>query len=606
MTFGAGFGFPKARFPMGAGPTLDMDFAGTGTLPSLVTFSRASTGSYFDSAGVLQSATYNILPYSEQFDNAAWGKAGMTVTANAATAPNNTVTGDKLIPDAVTGLPYTFQTITVVSGANYAWSVYLKAAGYSWVFLDAFDGANHRTWFDLSTGTIGTVEAGNTATITDVGNGWYRCTIARSSGGVSTSYAVAIVSNNNALNITGNGVSGVFAWGAQLEQASAPGPYYATTTTANGAQRLDYSPSTLQCNGLLIEEQRTNSVRNNTMQGTAAGTPGTLPTNWIGDTTVAGVTRQIVGTGVEKGITYIDIRVSGTTSGALIFGIQTEGNTQTAALNAQRWTSSLYARVVAGSFANITRVSHIVRYNDAAGVLLTSGALDITPTTAALNTQRFANTVLSSNALTAFVGQVFQVEAGAGVAVDITLRIGLPQLELGAFATSVIPTTTAAATRAADVASVNTLSPWYNATEGTLYAEYSRFGAVNFQTCASLGEATSQNLITLGFGSGAPSNSNRFSVTVAGSTQSIIVLLTNPALNTIAKTVGAYAENNFAGTANGAVPGTATSGVVPSGITVLSLGCNSALNGNFLNGYIRRIAYYPTRQPNATLRAITT
>jgi len=396
MTFGAGFGFPKARFPMGAGPTLDMDFAGTGTLPPSVTFSRASNATYVDSAGNLayapsnlltfseqfdsaawvkvastvqansivapdgtttadtitfaaaggdQRATQggvvlsgavctfsvwlkgvagqtvnieiettaltvtltaawvrysvsgpsaatiavcrvisrsgntatvfnlwgaqlnldglqpynsttvknllgytqefenaawtksnsfiqtNLLTYSEQFDNAAWGKVGMTVTANAETAPNNTVTGDKLIPDVVTGLPYAQQTITVVSGANYAWSVYLKAAGYSWVFLDAFDGANHRTWFDLSTGTIGTVEAGNTATITDVGNGWYRCTIARSSGGASTSYAVAIVSGNNDLNITGNGVSGVFAWGAQLVQGTTPGDYQATTTT---------------------------------------------------------------------------------------------------------------------------------------------------------------------------------------------------------------------------------------------------------------------------------------------------------------------------------------------------------------------------------------
>lgn len=595
-----------------AGFTLDMNFAAVPqqnliwvtdeglrvkTFSEIVTFTRASTGSYFNSAGVLQKATYNILPYSEQFDNAAWGKVGMTVTANAATAPDNTVTGDKLIPSVVTGLPYTQQTITVVSGANYAWSVYLKAAGYSWVFLDAYDGANHRTWFDLSTGTIGTVEAGNTATITDVGNGWYRCTIARSSGSVSTAYAVAIVSGNNELNITGNGVSGVFAWGAQLEQASAPGPYYATTTTANGAPRFDYNPSTLAPLGLLIEEQRTNSIRNNTMQGAVAGTPGTLPTNW--QTLGAGLgtlTRTIVGTGTSAGINYIDVRINGTTS-TTSFGIGFETFTQIAAAVGQTWTSSVYLSRVGGTTANLT-VNLRINDRDSGGGSLANTDIDIT-STLGTTLSRFSQTRTLAGVGTAAVSNDVLFIFSSGVAIDITLRIGLPQLEQGAFVTSVIPTTTAAATRTADVAPVNTLSPWYNQTEGTIVVE-----AANAQAAPALfstDDGTTSNRVITYFNA---ANSPAFQV-VSGGVNQANFAAGSIAQNATFRLAAAYQLNNFAASLNGAATVTDTSGTVPTGQTTARLGANVS-GATVINGYIRRITYYPRRLSNNELQAITT
>jgi hypothetical protein len=151
---------------------------------------------------------------------------------------------------------------------------------------------------------------------------------------------------------------------------------------------------------------------------------------------------------------------------------------------------------------------------------------------------------------------------------------------------------------------VNTLSPWYNASAGTLFAEYSRVGATNFQSIAYFGTPAQTDYIALLFGSSAPSNNQRFDVGVGGVSQASIVVLTTPPINTIAKTAGAYALNDFAATANGVVPGVDPSGTIPT-VTSLALGTGSALTGPYLNGYLRRITYYPRRLSNAELQAIT-
>jgi hypothetical protein len=375
------------------------------------------------------------------------------------------------------------------------------------------------------------------------------------------------------------------------------------TSAAIDAPRLDYNPSTLAAQGLLIEEARTNSIRNNTMVGAVAGTPGTLPTNWSTFTTLTGLTREIVGTGTESGITYIDIRLSGTPSAAGSYSIFTDAsnNPGAAALNGQTWNTSLYVKLAAGTTAGLSNFVLNLAENNAAGTFLANSNVSFTPTTSALATQRPTHARTLNQATTAFTQQYISLNL-TGVAIDITLRIGLPQLEQGAFATSVIPTTTTALTRAADVASVNTLSPWFNASQGTLYTETlaTRQIAIAGTGLAMFDDATVNNNIRSFIGA---SGAARVVVAASGVTSADLFPGSAIPASTVLKFANAYATDNFAAVSNASAAATDTTGAVPA-VSIFRLGFDF-VSGVYLNGYLRRVVFYPRRLSNAELQAIT-
>jgi hypothetical protein len=378
------------------------------------------------------------------------------------------------------------------------------------------------------------------------------------------------------------------------------------TTAATNEARFDYNPSTLAARGLLIEESRTNSIRNNTMQG--ASTPSTIPTNW--QSNVGGLTLGVVGTGTENGITYIDIRFSGIPTQTFA-NVRFEPNTQIVAANGQTWTNSFYVRRVAGSNTNITDIDNRVFYRDSGGTPTQEAASSVVGLLAntALNVSKTTFTYVCSTATTAFVNSAVYLTTTVGAAIDITLRIGLPQLEQGAFATSVIPTTTTALTRSADVASVNTLSPWYNSVEGTLFAE--------FNIPSALATGSFPRIFSL-LGSGGPNVDELFIYTIQSSGKAAsfnaIAASVNPGridasptftADTVIKSAGAYATNDRAVTANGVTPTTsATAYTIPT-VTTARLGMADSFGNNAINGYLRRVTYYPRRLSNADLQAIT-
>lgn len=112
-------------------------------------------------------------------------------------------------------------------------------------------------------------------------------------------------------------------------------------SVASGVPRLDYTGG--GCPSLLVEPAATNQIRNNTMAGAVTGAPGTLPTNW--NDLSGGLTREVVASGTEGGIEYVDIKLSGTASSNNA-RIAYESGIQIVASFNQVWTNSAYIKII--------------------------------------------------------------------------------------------------------------------------------------------------------------------------------------------------------------------------------------------------------------------
>jgi hypothetical protein len=235
----------------------------------IITFTRASTATFFDSAGVLTSAAIdaprfdynpstlaaqgllieesraNLWSYSDDFGNAAWTKSGVTVSTDTTTAPTGTTVADSLIEDSSTGQHRVFRSVSGTTNTNpHTLSVFAKANTRTRIYLGIAEGTTFvrqgNAIFDLSAGIVVSAGGGSggatggSATITAVGNGWYRCTYTLTLGGTDTTVFsdIDLVSTGTTINYTGNGTSGLFIWGAQLEAGAFPTSYIPTTTTA--------------------------------------------------------------------------------------------------------------------------------------------------------------------------------------------------------------------------------------------------------------------------------------------------------------------------------------------------------------------------------------
>jgi hypothetical protein len=254
-------------------PSLNLDFANVKALDSRITFARASTGAYYDGQTVAK-AEENLLLQSQTFDNAYWTKTNITVTANSTTAPDGTTTAESILETATTGSHQVFRGLTQLSG-TYVTSIFAKANGRNWLAINTnFASVQRVSFFDLENGVVGSVPVGFTASIVDVGDGWYRCVVVgpRGINAYPGIFMTALSDGNSTVppSYAGDITKGLFLWGAQFEQGSAVTAYTPTTTqpitnyipvlqtaSANVA-RFDHNPVTGESLGLLVEEQRTN------------------------------------------------------------------------------------------------------------------------------------------------------------------------------------------------------------------------------------------------------------------------------------------------------------------------------------------------------------
>jgi hypothetical protein len=363
-----------------------------------------------------------------------------------------------------------------------------------------------------------------------------------------------------------------------------------TQVPANTLRRSD--------KGALIEEARTNSIRNNSMQGAAVS--GAIPTNWspASGALANGITRTVVGLGTENGIEYIDLRFAGTTSTAAGTSLSQESSIFVAALNGQSWTYSFFNKLVGGDLTNVGNITAVVSERDGAGAALATSTTIVVPTS---SWQRTSTSRTFNNASTAFVLGQIGIAMASGVAVDFTLRIGWPQLELGAFVTSPIRTTTAAATRAADVVSL-TSPPAF----GPSFSAYGK-GTTNIANTPG----TSPRLLSLNTGSGVNvaeigvdrTNGKVFDNLVVASVNQYNSSYGSSVLSLPVAVAMALAD----GDQRWAVAGTLGTARTASPIfTPTNVVLGAQVTSAQWNGYIQRVALWPnSRLSNAQLQALT-
>ena len=189
---------------------------------------------------LVEEARTNLITYSEEFDNADWNKNNSTVTANAATAPDGIATAEKLVENTATGVHHLSQT-QAVPLSTHTLSVYVKKETRAWVRLSIAGASyasvygdyttNRSAYFDLENGVKGTIGSAFAASsIASVGNGWHHISVSFvGANNPDNEHQIGIAPSDLSSVYTGDGTSGIYIYGAQLEAGAFPTSYIPTS-----------------------------------------------------------------------------------------------------------------------------------------------------------------------------------------------------------------------------------------------------------------------------------------------------------------------------------------------------------------------------------------
>ena len=244
-------------------PSLDLRFADNKSLvdattgQNLVTFTRASSGTYIDSAGVIQTAATDVprfdhnpttgeslgLLVEEQRTNLAvqsntftttWSPSAVTLTSGATVSPDGTTNAWLLADTAVNTFHNLTQSIAWTATA-YTCSVYAKFNTHRWISIriGAVGNQFFGSW-DLQNGVVGSATAGATVGMQAAGNGWYRLTLtATLSTAASANLLIQLANVDSTFlnSYTGTATSS-WIYGVQLEQGAFATSVIPTTAAA--------------------------------------------------------------------------------------------------------------------------------------------------------------------------------------------------------------------------------------------------------------------------------------------------------------------------------------------------------------------------------------
>jgi hypothetical protein len=357
---------------------------------------------------------------------------------------------------------------------------------------------------------------------------------------------------------------------------------------ASNLPRFDYDPVTLAPKGLLIEEQRTNLLTYSSEFDNAVWTK-----------TNATVSANV--TIAPDGTLTADKLEPATTASTSIY--------QSVVIAASSYTGSVYVKKGSGA----SDANRFYLRDPITSTTLLQVAIDY-------DTLVITYVIGSTGASVQNVGNGWlrvSLTITSSLTIGNTLRYGVcfvgnnetagefayawgAQLEAGAFPTSYIPTTSATVTRVADNASMvgSNFSSWYNQNEGTIYSQWMLGGDNTSANVYNINDTTATNYIRNRYGSAGTANDN--AVTVSSVVQQTLTATNQVALYAMYKNAMAYKQNDFARSANGTLI-TGSTGNIPF-VSQMNIG---GIVGDYLNGHIQSIKYYPTRLPNADLQRLT-
>lgn len=541
-------------------------------------------------------AKTNLIEYSERFNDSTWVKYGSNATPNATTAPDGTTTAEKLNED--NGNSFHRIRRPIASQTTGTFSIYVKADERTKFEIGTSDTAVIAV-FDLSSESV----TSGTGTINSDGNGWYRCSV---TGTFTTNGPYFLLRNSTSEFYQGDGSSGLYIWGAQLEEGSELTEYTPSVESfvsrASSATYVDDATGLITTaavdtaryeNGeLLLESARTNLVVNSVSGEIHAATNMTGPTSVYGPG------------GTDTAFQYLS------TGGTIASRIQFK---TIVAANATQYTATVYVKGVnynqvnfgfsATGFGTNSRRTFYLNTLTTQGVGGSAAAVSIEDAGNGWRRLRITTT-----ATTTATGITAYIDLGSPGSETHTTDQGFQfygfQIEAGTFPTSYIPTSGSAVTRAADVStSALGVDTWYNQSEGAMFVEAKNYPhPVTGKALApfAFSDNTYNNRITLAGSTG--NDQFNFDVTVGGSQQRAIL---GNFVSSVLKASGGYKSTGSAGSLDGAAVVTSNTPNIPSVISQIDIG--QAHDGNnILNGHISRFVYFPTRLSDDKLKSITT
>lgn len=368
-------------------------------------------------------------------------------------------------------------------------------------------------------------------------------------------------------------------------------------TVAANTPRFDFNPTTLACRGLLIEEARDNKFIDSQNFSTI---------NWTKSRSSINANAAISPDGTNNALSLIE-DTTASNSHYFYYAVSAGWATGT-------YTMSIYIKAISTNrrvtlyqgFGGVA--GSYVTFDPNTGTIAGTGGSATGTMTAAGNGWYRCSITYTTTSTTARFDIALNTAASVGLQLytgDGTSGVYVwgAQLEAGAFPTSYIPTTTTALTRNADVATMTgtNFSDWFNATEGTFVVNGSTFNFTNSDVIVDATDGTTSNRIQM-YVAGVTGAATTFMAT-GGATQAQFSAGTVTA-NTTFTFASGYKVNAIAASLNAATPATDTSATMPSGINATTLGCR--FNGvNQLNGYLRKVNYYPQRLTNAEIQAFS-